>query len=85
MGFIAWILAGALTGWIVGLIDRRQIKTAHMETVFLGIIGALLGGWIATLIGIGGKPTRLYIETLVIAIISAVGLLSIVNFLNKEQ
>lgn len=54
MGIISWIvlglIAGALAKWLMPGKDPGGI----LVTILIGIVGALVGGFIASLLGIGG-------------------------------
>jgi uncharacterized membrane protein YeaQ/YmgE (transglycosylase-associated protein family) len=50
-GFFAWIIIGLLAGWIAGHLTRGRGFGCIVD-VILGLIGAVLGGWIFTRIGI---------------------------------
>ncbi len=52
-GFIWWIVIGLLAGWIAGHLTRGRGFGCIVD-VILGLIGAVIGGWIFTKIGIGG-------------------------------
>lgn len=52
-GFIAWIIIGLIAGWIAGHLTRGRGFGCIVD-VILGLIGAVIGGWIFTKIGIGG-------------------------------
>jgi uncharacterized membrane protein YeaQ/YmgE (transglycosylase-associated protein family) len=52
-GFIAWIIIGLLAGWIAGHLTRGRGFGCIVD-VILGLIGAVIGGWIFTKIGVGG-------------------------------
>ena len=45
MGIIAWIVLGAIAGYITNLIMGG--KEGVIETIILGIVGAVVGGFIA--------------------------------------
>jgi len=53
MGIISWILlglvAGALAKWIMPGKDPGGI----IITILIGIAGALVGGWVGSIVGIG--------------------------------
>ena len=51
---ILWILLGALAGWLAGIIMKS--KGSLIRNIILGIAGALVGGFIVSLIG-GGVST----------------------------
>jgi uncharacterized membrane protein YeaQ/YmgE (transglycosylase-associated protein family) len=52
-GLIAWIVIGLLAGWIAGHLTRGRGFGCIVD-VILGLVGAVIGGWIFTRIGIGG-------------------------------
>ena len=53
MDFIGWIIlglvAGSISGWFVGL---RTVQGC-LPTIVVGILGAIVGGWIARQLGYG--------------------------------
>jgi uncharacterized membrane protein YeaQ/YmgE (transglycosylase-associated protein family) len=48
---IAWIIIGLLAGWIAGTISRGR-GFGCIANIVLGLVGAVLGGWIFTKLGI---------------------------------
>lgn len=52
-GFVAWVIIGLLAGWIAGHLTRGRGFGCIVD-VILGLIGAVIGGWIFTRLGIGG-------------------------------
>lgn len=52
-GFIWWVIIGLLAGWIAGHLTRGRGFGCIVD-VILGLIGAVIGGWIFTKIGVGG-------------------------------
>ncbi|HKV05648.1 MAG TPA: GlsB/YeaQ/YmgE family stress response membrane protein [Candidatus Acidoferrales bacterium] len=50
-GFLAWIVIGLLAGWIAGHITRGRGFGCVVD-IILGLIGAVIGGWIFTRLGI---------------------------------
>jgi len=51
MNIIAWILFGALAGWIASLIMGTNSDQGALGNIIIGICGALLGGFIVSLLG----------------------------------
>lgn len=47
---IAWIIIGALAGWLANSIMKTN--TTFLKNVIIGIVGSFLGGWVASLVGI---------------------------------
>ena len=50
-GLIGWIIIGLLAGWIAGHITRGRGFGCVVD-VILGLIGAVVGGWIFTKLGV---------------------------------
>lgn len=50
-GLIGWIVIGLLAGWLAGTISRGRGFGCIVD-VILGLIGAVVGGWIFTKLGI---------------------------------
>jgi uncharacterized membrane protein YeaQ/YmgE (transglycosylase-associated protein family) len=49
-----WILFGLIVGVIAKFLMPGRDPKGFIVTVVLGIVGALLGGWIGSLLGLGG-------------------------------
>ena len=70
MGIIAWIVLGAIAGWITNMIMGGG--EGVILTVILGIVGAVVGGFlIGTVLGVA-DVTGLNITSIVVAVIGAV-------------
>ncbi|MEP7009482.1 MAG: GlsB/YeaQ/YmgE family stress response membrane protein [Acidobacteriota bacterium] len=54
MGLISWVVFGALAGWLSRMIMPGKDPGGCVVTPLIGIVGAVIGGWIATLLGFGG-------------------------------
>lgn len=50
-GFIGWIIIGLLAGWLTGKLTRGR-GFGCLADVILGLIGAIVGGWIFSRLGI---------------------------------
>ncbi len=72
-GLIGWLLIGLLAGWLAGTLSRGR-GFGCFTNIILGLIGALLGGWIFTKLGIWGGG---FLYSLAAATVGAVVLVSI--------
>ena len=72
-GLIAWIIIGLIAGWLAGKVSHGR-GFGCLADIILGLIGALVGGWIFTKLGIheGGV-----LGSLAAAFVGAVVLVSI--------
>ncbi len=53
MGILAWILFGLIAGAIAKFIMPGNQNMGWLMTIILGIVGAFVGGWIGTMLGLG--------------------------------
>ena len=65
MGIIAWIVLGAIAGWITNMIMGGG--EGVIATIILGIIGAVVGGWLAGTVLKVADVTGVNVESIVVA------------------
>ncbi len=70
MGILAWILLGLVAGFIGSKLVNKTGEGLIMDVV-LGVVGAVVGGFLFSLFGAGGV-TGLNLYSLVVAVIGAV-------------
>jgi uncharacterized membrane protein YeaQ/YmgE (transglycosylase-associated protein family) len=76
MGIIGWILLGLLAGIIAKAVLPGDDPGGFIVTTIIGVVGALLGGFIARALGIGDPIDEFFdISTWLAAIIGAIVLL----------
>ncbi len=81
MGLLAWIIVGLIAGWLAGLVMKGSGYGA-LGDIILGIIGAIVGGFLASaLFGVANPVSGFNITTLIVAFIGAVILVWIVRAL----
>ncbi|MBD0252877.1 MAG: GlsB/YeaQ/YmgE family stress response membrane protein [Rubrobacter sp.] len=73
MAILGWIIIGLIAGALAKLIMPGDDPGGIIVTILIGIAGAIVGGWLASLIGIGGG----IIITIITATIGAIILLAI--------
>lgn len=56
-GIIAWIIIGVIAGWLTGKIMKGSGFGFLMDMV-IGLIGAVVGGFLATKLGIAPRANR---------------------------
>lgn len=73
MEWLAWLIVGAIAGWLAGLLVKGDEGLGVIGHIGLGLVGALLGGWIVSQVT-GNDPMDgvFDISTLVTAVIGAV-------------
>lgn len=76
MGILSWIIFGLIAGILAKWIMPGKDGGGFIVTVILGIIGAVVGGWISTLFGFG-KVDGFNFGSFVVAVIGALVVLFI--------
>ena len=82
MNILAWIIFGALAGWLASIIMRTNAEQGAIGNIIVGIIGAFIGGMISRALG-GEGVTGFNLGSLIVAIIGAVILLFIVRLFRR--
>lgn len=81
MSILAWILVGLIAGWLADMVMRGRGRGVLYSTI-LGIVGALLGGFLASSVfGMGDPLSGFNVSTLIVAFLGAVILILIVRAL----
>lgn len=84
MGIIIWLVMGGLVGWIASMIMGTNARQGIILNVVVGIVGALIGGWlIGPLVGAGSINEGITVMSFVVSLIGAVILLAIVNLIQR--
>ena len=73
MGIIAWIIFGLIAGIIAKLIMPGRDGGGFFLTCIHGIVGAVVGGWLATMFGIGGSISGFNLHSFLVAAILVLG------------
>jgi len=72
MGIIAWLVVGAIAGWLAGYLVKGDEGMGVIGHIVLGIVGGIVGGWLAGLLTGGDYINGINITTIVVAVIGAV-------------
>lgn len=81
MSFLAWIVLGLIAGFIGSKIVNKRGDGLILD-IILGIVGAVVGGWVFGLFGMGGA-TGVNLYSLLVAVIGAVLVLVIYHAIRK--
>ncbi|MCW2131418.1 MULTISPECIES: GlsB/YeaQ/YmgE family stress response membrane protein [Crystallibacter] len=85
MGFLAFLILGLIAGAIAKLILPGDQGGGWIATLVLGVIGALLGGWVGSAIFGVGLEEFWSIQSWLVAIAGAVIVLLIWGFITKRK
>lgn len=85
MGIIGWILLGLLAGVIAKALVPGADEFGIVLTTVLGIVGAVLGGAVATALGFGDPVDEFFdLSTWLAAVIGAVSILLLVRAVRRS-
>jgi uncharacterized membrane protein YeaQ/YmgE (transglycosylase-associated protein family) len=87
MNFIIWLIVGGLIGWLASKIMNTDAQQGIGLNIVVGIIGALLAGWLITPL-IGGATINqgdFSLSGLIISLLGAIVLLAIVNLFRRGR
>jgi uncharacterized membrane protein YeaQ/YmgE (transglycosylase-associated protein family) len=79
---LLWIILGAAAGWIASMIMGRDAQMGAVANIIVGILGAIIGGFLFNLVGLAGD-TGFNFWTLIVAIIGAIVLLFLVGLVRR--
>jgi len=81
MGLLSWILVGLIAGWLAGLVMKGG-GYGVLGDIILGIIGALVGGFLASaLFNVGDPLSGFNTTTLVVAFLGSIVVVAIIRAL----
>ena len=83
MGIISWIVLGAIAGFLANMIVGG--REGLIGTIILGIVGAVVGGYIATTVFHKGDVSGVNIESIVIAVLGAILVLFVWRALARKR
>ncbi|WP_418896429.1 GlsB/YeaQ/YmgE family stress response membrane protein [Stomatohabitans albus] len=86
MGFLAWIVLGLIAGSIVRSIAPGRIEGGWVISLILGVVGALVGGWLSsTLFHIDVNTGFFSIPTWISAIVGGVIVSYVYSFFKGKK
>ncbi len=84
LSWIAWIVIGALAGWIASMIMGKNSEMGAFANIIIGIIGAFVGGFVLNmLVGVGFTGFNFW--SLIVATLGAVILLWIIRLIKRPR
>lgn len=85
MNLIIWLVIGGLIGWIASLIMRTDAQQGIVLNVVVGIIGAVLGGWLLSpVVGVPTINQNVFsLGAMGVSLVGAIVLLAIVNLIRR--
>ena len=83
MNLLSMIIVGLLAGWLASIIMKT--KTSLLTELVLGVVGAIVGGWISTLITGVNMMSGLNFTSIVVALLGAILVIVIYRFARRPR
>lgn len=81
MGLLSWLIVGLIAGWLASMVMRGG-GSGVVGDIIIGIVGALLGGFLASaLFGVPDPISGFNLTTLLVSFLGAVLLIAIIRAL----
>jgi uncharacterized membrane protein YeaQ/YmgE (transglycosylase-associated protein family) len=84
MGWLAWLIVGALSGWLASMVMRTNRQQGLLMDIIVGIVGAFIGGIVFNLVGAPGA-TGFNIWSVFVAFVGAVVLLGLLRMVTGRR
>ena len=82
MSILSWVIVGLIAGFLAGKVMRKG-GYGLIGDIILGVVGGLIGGWLATsVLHIGKAVNGINVESILVAFVGAVILLVLLRALN---
>ena len=86
MGILVWLIVGGVVGWLASIIMRTDGQQGILLNVVVGIVGALLAGFVVSpMLGIGTINDGISLATFLVSLVGAIVLLAIVNLFRRGR
>jgi uncharacterized membrane protein YeaQ/YmgE (transglycosylase-associated protein family) len=82
LNIMLWVVFGAMAGWVTSILMNRDAKMGAVASIVIGIVGAIIGGFLMNLFGAGGV-TGFNLYSLLVAVLGAVVLLFLVGKMRR--
>lgn len=83
MSLLGWIVLGLISGFIASKLVNKSGEGVLLD-IILGVIGAVVGGWLFTTFGMAGV-TGVNLYSMLVAVVGAVVVLVIYHAVTRKR
>lgn len=84
---ISWIIVGGVAGWLASIVMSKNAEMGILANIIVGILGAIIGGFIMGLFSPGGVGSVLgnawSLWNFIVAVVGAIILLWVVGLFRR--
>lgn len=84
VNILVWIILGGIAGWLASIVMKRDAQMGTMANIVVGIIGAMIGGFIMSQFG-GSGVDGFNLSSLLVATFGAIVLLAIISLIQRAR
>jgi uncharacterized membrane protein YeaQ/YmgE (transglycosylase-associated protein family) len=84
IGLLGWLIGGAIIGWLASMITGRNAQQGLIGNIIAGIVGAFVGGALYGLLFGGGINFQWNLTSFIVALVGAVIVLALWNFITRR-
>lgn len=84
IGLLGWLIGGAIIGWLASMITGRNAQQGLIGNILAGIIGAFVGGALYSFLTGGSLSFEWNLVSFIVALVGAVIVLAIWNFISRR-
>lgn len=85
MGIISWIVLGLVAGLLARAVAPSRGVQGCLPTLVVGIVGAVIGGFIATALGADDGVTGFNLWSILLAVVGAVVFLLVLSAISRRR
>jgi uncharacterized membrane protein YeaQ/YmgE (transglycosylase-associated protein family) len=83
MSIIAWIVVGAIAGWLASIVMKTNREQGLLMDIIVGVIGGVVGGFVLRLLDVNIDVNGINLPSILVAFIGAVIFLAVLRLLRR--
>ena len=86
MGVLIWIIVGVMAGFLTKIVipGTKEEPSGFLGTMMLGIVGAVIGGWVWNLLLNRPGATGFDVGSLFVAFVGSVAVIGLMRLLDRQ-
>ena len=80
---VFWLIVGGVAGWLASLVARTGDRMGCLLNIAVGVVGAVIGGWLFRNLGIKTPAGHPYLGSILVSFVGALVLLLLLRLLTS--